>query len=152
MGRSEKERIITSVIIIVFLSILSGNYKFINARTTVTEPVPAVDKFVFNAIITDIDNDNRDGVTRISCRISGTAHTSNRIDAIELHCNDNILEATDIDGIDFRRYYQLEEDGKIEVEIDFPKINEFPVDSRMIFKTVRGDYEYIINSPTNKGK
>lgn len=56
--------------------------------------------------------DYRTDLTRIYGKLIGIPHTSNRIDEIP--------GATDIDGVDFKRWYQFEEDGKIPVEIDLP--------------------------------
>lgn len=63
----------------------------------------------------------RNDLTRIYGTLEGRAHTAARIDAMSVSLPDGrILQATDIDGVDFKRYFQWEDEGKIEVEIDFP--------------------------------
>lgn len=63
--------------------------------------------------------DYRSDVTRIYCRLSGKAHTSSRIDSVSVSMPVRV-SATDIDGVDFKRWFQWEDDGVIPVEIDFP--------------------------------
>lgn len=69
--------------------------------------------------------DFRQNLTRLYGRLSGAPHTSGRIDQITVSGTTlkEPLSATDIDGVDFRRWFQWEEDGIIPVEIDFPAMN-----------------------------
>lgn len=60
--------------------------------------------------------DYRKDLTRIYGTLVGRPHTSGRIDAVLL----NGIHCCDIDGVDFNRYFQWEDDGKIPVELDFP--------------------------------
>jgi len=64
----------------------------------------------------------RDDLTRVYCRITGHPHTSGRIDAVAMDIPGarGSHVASDIDGVDFRRYFQWEDDGVIVLEIDFP--------------------------------
>ncbi|MEZ3466559.1 hypothetical protein [Muribaculum intestinale] len=63
--------------------------------------------------------DYRQDLTRVYGKLIGTPHTSQRIDAMTLTSGSNAHEAVDIDGVDFSRWFQWEEDGVIAVEIDF---------------------------------
>lgn len=60
--------------------------------------------------------DFRNDLTRVSCTIAGRPNTSSRISSATLDGH----PATDIDGIDLGRYFQFEESGLIDLEIDFP--------------------------------
>ncbi len=60
--------------------------------------------------------DYRKEVTRIYGRLTGRPHTSDRIDHVTL----DGIGCSDIDGVDFNRYFQWEDDGQIPVELDFP--------------------------------
>ena len=66
--------------------------------------------------------DYRSDLTRVYGTLTGTPHTSHRIDAIKMQHNGAI--ATDVDGIDFKRWFQWEEDGELRVEIDFPVMKQ----------------------------
>lgn len=68
--------------------------------------------------------DFRPELTRLYGRLSGVPHTSGRIDVILISGSSlkEHLTATDIDGVDFKRWFQWEDDGIIPVEIDFPKM------------------------------
>lgn len=69
--------------------------------------------------------DFREDLTRVYMRIVGRPHTSFRIDSLQLSTKDgNKYEFTDIDGIDANRYFQWEDSGEIDVEVDFPAIKE----------------------------
>ncbi len=69
--------------------------------------------------------DFRSDLTRIYGRLIGRPHTSGRIDALSLTLPDGeTVAATDIDGIDMKRYFQWEDDNYIEVEIDFPPVGK----------------------------
>lgn len=85
----------------------------------------------------------RSDVTRVYCRILGRPHTSQRIDCASLVVNDTELNSTDIDGVDFERYFQWEDKGVIPLEIDFdPTRKAGKVQVKLL--TIRG----IISSPT----
>lgn len=99
----------------------------------------------FNFVVEKADKLPDDGVTRVAGALLGEPHTSNRIDKILLINGNDTIVANDIDGVDFERYYQWEDDGLIRIEIDFPvsaKTGKLPVVDRrtkMVFNTVRGD-------------
>lgn len=82
-----------------------------------------------------------DRLTRVSGILASLPHTSCRIDSITcLLPSGKTVGADDIDGIDFRRYFQWEEDGEIYLEIDFPAmVGE--KGSKLVFHTVRGDID-----------
>lgn len=66
--------------------------------------------------IVKIDSvDYRATLTRVYARIVGRPHTSMKIDSI--------THAKDIDGIDFKRWFQFEEEGIATIEIDFDSKN-----------------------------
>lgn len=69
--------------------------------------------------------DFRSDLTRIYGRFLGRPHTSQRVDALELDVNGKKMRASDIDGVDFKRWFQWEDDGVIPVEIDFPSMSRF---------------------------
>lgn len=94
-----------------------------------------------SAVTCHIDSiDRRSDLTRVYCTFMGRPHTSDRIDGVTLVTRSSHLPATDIDGVDFKRYFQWEDDGAIALEIDFA-----PVDKAdgtrgwsLIFDTVHG--------------
>lgn len=66
--------------------------------------------------------DFRSDLTRVYGKLIGIPHTSHRIDAVKLQSG--VISATDIDGVDFKRWFQWEDDGEIAVEIDFQPMKE----------------------------
>lgn len=76
---------------------------------------------------------------RISLCIIGIPHTSQRIDGIDLKVGSKLIKATDIDPIDFERYFQFEDEGVITIEVDFPYSGKLPRTSTLTFHTVKGD-------------
>lgn len=82
--------------------------------------------------------DFRKDLTRVYGKLSGHPHTSQRIDRAALLTGKSTHEATDIDGVDFKRYFQWEEDGIIPVEIDFPSMKVFK-SGRLVLDTPHGE-------------
>lgn len=78
---------------------------------------------------------------RISLCIVGIPHTSQRIDGIDLVMGPKLVKATDIDGIDFERYFQFEDEGVQLIEVDFPFKGTLPKTAKLIFHTANGDVE-----------
>ncbi len=66
--------------------------------------------------------DYRADLTRMYGKLIGTPHTSQRIDEVTLTVGSTHFRATDIDGVDFQRWFQWEDDGMIPVEIDFERM------------------------------
>ena len=66
--------------------------------------------------------DYRSDLTRVYGTLVGRPHTSNRIDGIVAVQGEKTFDATDLDGVDMKRWFQWEDDGLIPVEIDFPVI------------------------------
>lgn len=63
----------------------------------------------------------RTDLTRIYGKLKGRPHTSDRIDRLSITpTGGRMVYMTDIDGVDVKRWFQWEDDGIIEVEIDFP--------------------------------
>lgn len=88
-----------------------------------------------NMVIDSIDF--RDDLTRVYARMIGRPHTSQKIERVEMRVAADRFEATDIDGVDFKRWFQWEDDGVIPVEIDFKAMA--PVKSgTLIVETARG--------------
>lgn len=79
----------------------------------------------------------RPDLARVYGRLIGTPHTSDRIDNAVIESGKKRYKATDIDGIDFKRYFQWEDEGVILVEIDFPPMKK--ADGWLVLKTIRGD-------------
>lgn len=86
------------------------------------------------ALAVSVDSiDFRNDLTRLYGKLKGRPHTSHRIDGAALDSR----PATDIDGVDFRRYFQWEDDGVIAVEIDFPP-TKAAATMTLTLSTVRG--------------
>lgn len=101
------------------------------------------------AQVKDINNTNTDGVSRIGVFLISTPHTSSRIDSVSLeNCTKRFI-ASDIDGVDFKRYFQWEDEGEIYVEVDFPIQSKFSNDAVVVFHTVYGDVKANVKN-TNK--
>ncbi|MCM1483179.1 MAG: hypothetical protein NC043_02510 [Muribaculaceae bacterium] len=66
--------------------------------------------------------DFRKDLTRAYVRFKGRPHTSSRIDAltVTVPANAASVSMTDIDGVDAKRWFQWEDDGMIDIEVDFP--------------------------------
>lgn len=100
--------------------------------------------------ITDITSKPDDEIVRIGGNLTGTPHTSQRIDSISIIHNDVPLKAVDIDGVDFERYFQWEDDGNIYIEIDFPYFQvsgegkDCLAGSTIVFHTVKGDVTTVV--------
>lgn len=77
--------------------------------------------------------DYEDDHMRLYGTLVGKPHTSDRIDRLTLVMPDgHKLEATDIEGVDMKRWFQWEDSGAIEVEIDFPpckQLGQFTLES-----------------------
>lgn len=95
-------------------------------------------KSVFLASPVSLNNDNTDGVSRIGVNIQGLPHSSSRIDDAILFVKGVPFHATDIDGVDFKRYFQWEDDGIIYIELDFPKQKNISPGDSIRFITVNG--------------
>ena len=81
-----------------------------------------------------------DGI-RISLCLIGIPHTSQRIDSVDLRIDKKNYPANDIDGVDFKRYVQFEDEGVITIEVDFPFNGALPKNATLLFHTVNGDIE-----------
>lgn len=82
--------------------------------------------------------DYRKDLTRVYGTLLGRPHTSARLDGVVMIVGGApAKECTDIDGVDFNRYFQWEDDGAINVELDFAPIKAAPK-GQLIFSTPRG--------------
>lgn len=97
--------------------------------TSTTDPVLAM-------VVDSVEY--RSDLTRVYGKLVGRPHTSGRVDAASLLSGKSTWQATDIDGIDFKRYFQWEEDGEIFVEIDFPAVKPFKT-AQLTLSTTRGE-------------
>lgn len=107
-------------------------------------PATATSSLMFQP--TDVVYKSGDGIVRIKGKLVGKPHTSDRIDCATLTVNGHTYTATDIDGVDFERYFQWEDDGVIPLEIDFQlpkgKLPKVTSKSMLTLKTVRGDLKF----------
>lgn len=106
---------IFSLIVIVSAACLTSCAKVVRGWQSESqgEPTVTVDSIDF-----------RKDLTRVYCHISGRPHTSNRIDRVSMTVNGRLLECSDIDGVDFNRYFQWEDDGTIPLELDFGPVKK----------------------------
>lgn len=114
---------ITSIMLATFSFGVSA--KVVNGYT----PNKAKSTGLITFNITSVDY--RDDLTRIKGTLVGRPHTSNRIDELILITpTGKQYNATDIEGVDMKRYFQWEDNGNIDIEIDFApmkKLNRFTV-------------------------
>lgn len=103
------------------------------------------------AQVKDVNNTNSDGVSRIEVYLLSTPSTSSRIDSVTLINGNRRFTASDIDGVDFSRYFQWEDNGEILIEVDFPKQQKFAKDASVIFHTVYGDVTAPVKNIKVKG-
>lgn len=78
-------------------------------------------------------------VTRVYGKLTGPHNTSMRIDKIVMTAAGKNTESNDIDGFDYTRAFQWEEDGVIPVEIDFAPMKE------------RSTSSFVLSATTPKG-
>lgn len=99
-----------------------------------------------NRLILTVDSiDFRKDLTRVYGKITGRPNTSDRFDRITLVKPDGVMvESTDIDGVDMERWFQWEEDGRINLEIDFPAMK---ATDKLIINTFspKGDGNWIVS-------
>lgn len=126
-------RIITALIIFAA--------PIVHGQTLTCSPLPAdAPSHTMTPKVTGVDNNNGSGVTRISFDLVSIPHTSSRIDSVSAVFDGHRILAEDIDGVDFKCYFQWEDDGVIPVEVDFKRQQHFlPTDS-VTFHTVHGNY------------
>ena len=118
----------------------------------VCSPLQADKKVVFYITPQGINNSNSDCVSRIAFDIQGIPHTSNRIDDVVLYNRGKEYHATDIDGVDFNRYFQWEDNGVISIEVDFPRCKKFAATDSVKFITVHGIFGEKLGKGASKVK
>lgn len=89
-------------------------------------------------VISDKVQPTDEGI-RITLCLVGIPSTSQRIDGIDLVNGKDVIPANDIDGVDFKRYFQFEDTGVQVIEVDFPFKGELPKSAGLIFHTEKGD-------------
>lgn len=98
------------------MAFLPVNARMVRGCVSASEGEPA---FTVDSI------DCRKDLTRVYGRVQGRPHTSMRIDAISMLVPGAVLkECTDIDGVDFNRWFQWEDDGVILLELDFGPVKD----------------------------
>lgn len=93
----------------------------------------------FNVISDKVINTD-EGIRITLCHV-GIPSTSQRIDGIDLVNGETVIPANDIDGVDFKRYFQFEETGVQVIEVDFPFKGALPKSANLIFHTEKGDVQ-----------
>lgn len=78
---------------------------------------------------------------RITLCLVGIPSTSQRIDGIDLVNGKEVIPANDIDGVDFKRYFQFEDAGVQVIEVDFPFKGSLPKTATLVFHTEKGDVQ-----------
>ena len=101
---------------------------------------------VMQVTVDKIDNTNSDGVSRVACTLWGVPHTSSRIDSVTAVINGVVFKATDIDGVDFGRYFQWEDEQDLPVEVDLKRHTRFSPTDTIKFHTVHGVYTAPLNT------
>lgn len=124
------KRLLTFIASVGMLSSLNLSAKVIRDYESTSDNVLT---FVVDSI------DYRSDLTRVYGKIKGRPHTSNRIDEVQYIGADSGTAAmsNDIDGIDFRRYFQWEDDGMIPIELDFPAMKP-DAGVQLLFTTAHG--------------
>lgn len=91
----------------------------------------------------------RHDIIRIYGQLIGRPHTANRIDMITMVNGSASITSNDIDGIDYQRWFQWEDNGKIPIEIDIPykgdKLNKITIKAQ----SPRGDCIWMLNRISN---
>lgn len=107
--------------VIISLMVLAGGLMAFNASPkVVVEAVshPSDESISLSVSVIDYRKD----LTRVHCRLTAIPHTSHRIDSVIIESDGKRYSASDIDGIDFNRYFQTEDEGIVDLEIDFPPV------------------------------
>jgi len=99
-----------------------------------------------------MDNDNGSGVTRIGIDMLSMPSTSSRVDSATIVNGKIKKRAIDIDGVDFGRYFQWEEEGVRYIELDFPKQKRIIDGAKVILHTVHGNYVLSLDGKTKAEK
>ncbi len=131
----------------LFASIILGlTATSINAKVIRNYTSQSDDKLVFK-----VDSiDYRSDLTRVYGKLFGRPHTSNRIDGVTIMTTGTTSTSNDIDGVDFHRYFQWEEEGSIPVELDFPAMKDSQ-GIQLIFDTPLGhSHTHVKVQPTQR--
>ena len=119
----------------------------VNAQTQIQNAKKAKSDLRIEVDSVDFRND----VTRVYCRLLGRPHTAQRIDYVSMRTPGVVLAAKEIDGVDFERYFQWEDEGVIPVEIDFaPSSSANTIELEML--TVYGSVKSQPTSLNKKGR
>lgn len=103
---------------LILLILITAASSVLPAQAKILKGYSAAGLEPFGVTVDSIDY--RTSLTRVYCKIVARPHTSGRIDRMTLAVNGRSYVATDIDGVDFNRYFQWEDDGVIPLEVDFP--------------------------------
>lgn len=153
MATGKIRRIIAAVALLALIGTASVDARQCRHRANIPEGTSCASPGVqptrgaqrqFEFAVTDVIFKPDDNLIRICGDLTGKPHTSARIDSIALKLGNREILANDIDGVDFERYFQWEDDGIIALEIDIPGYDEATrllgsKDCEMVFHTVKGD-------------
>lgn len=107
-----------------------------------------------SAMTVTVDSvDFRTDLTRVYCHVNGRPHTAQRIDKVLLEAPGVSAVANDIDGVDFERYFQWEDEGVINLELDFapmPKVDQLTLKLTTIYGPVTSAQTPIVNGKAVK--
>lgn len=133
------------VLLLIAVSTVLAGCGAVVKNLRVSEPaVTAARPGASGAMTLKIDSiDFRKDLTRVYCSVYGRPHTSQRIDAVTLTAGKKAAGATDIDGVEMKKYFQFEDEGVIALEIDFPAMRSGRNGS-LTFVTPLGTYTYKI--------
>lgn len=122
-----KQKLFITFLILATLCINSLSAKKVTGYSSTSGQQTGFISFAVNSI------DYRSDLTRVYGRLVGRPHTSERIDELLIITPaGKSYKCTDIEGVDFKRWFQWEDDGAIEVELDFPAmkpLNRFTIKS-----------------------
>ncbi len=90
----------------------------------------------------------RSDVTRVYATLMGEPNRAGRVDAITIVTEKGVTaDAVDIDGVDFRRWFQWEEEGALPLEIDFPAGTRPGSSWTITLSSQLGPLKWQINAP-----
>ena len=135
-----KRLLVAFVAVVVAIAAQAGIARAYKTGPAITSDSIAAEH-AFDIIVKSADF--RKDLVRITCDIKGRPNTSQRIDAVSLMPSGKISHsASDIDGVDFKRYFQWEDNGVITIEIDFPVTYHYLRRFDLVFDTPYGKYTF----------
>ena len=139
MRRNKRLSLFLAASLVLLLTVFVGHAH--KERNLTASPAKS-----FTLLVDSVDY--RSDLTRMYGRLVGRPHTSQRIDRIELSASGRRFDAEDIDGVDFARWFQWEDNGIIDIEVDFKSMP--PVNSGILYVTTPRGIEEISFSTKSK--